>query len=540
VTRPLQVHFRAYSGYLQDDVRVRDDLTLNLGFRYEYESGLKEQENRFTVAFDRNAVSPLAAMTGLPLRGGLRFAGVDGAPDYQGDPLKWKFSPRLGAAWTVNPRTVLRGGYGLFWSPWSYSYPNSVNYGQIGYSQRTNMVFADQLTPSAIPLDNPFPNGLLQPVGNSQGLLTGAGGELNYVSQNRTSPRVQQYTVDLQRELPGNTVVSFVYTGTRGDDLDYGAEVATARVNINQLPTSALTLGPALYDEVPNPFYHLDAAGDLSSSPTIARGQLLRPFPQFGNIFELHTSGARLRYHAVTAMLERRVTGGWGGRFHYTWSRRDDDQFGTLNTYSGRYNNLPQNSYDLGAEYGRSLQDVPHRLVLAPIVELPFGMGRHWATQGLPNLLFGGWSTALTAMFESGSPRAIVQAADNSGSFSGVQRPNLTGDDPNTPGSTEDRLDQYINPAAYTFAAPFTFGNAPRTDPRILSPFRTAYDVVFTKDTATRGRAKFQFRVEVLNLTNSPKFDEGGNGQFGRSSFGRITSQVGYPRLVQITLRALW
>src|SRR5262249_37701415 len=104
VTRPLQVFPRAYSAYIQDDARLRDDLTLNLGLRYEYEAGLREKENRFTVAFDRNAVSPLAALTGLPLRGGLRYAGVDGAHDYQGDPSSLKFSPRVGVAWTLGPK----------------------------------------------------------------------------------------------------------------------------------------------------------------------------------------------------------------------------------------------------------------------------------------------------------------------------------------------------------------------------------------------------------------------------------------------------
>jgi hypothetical protein len=538
VTRPLQVFFNSYSAYLQDDVRVRGDLTLNLGVRYEYETGLKEQENRFTVAFDPGAVSPLAALTGLPLRGGLRYAGVDGAHDYQGDPLRWKFSPRLGVSWTANPQTILRAGYGLFWSPWSYGYPDSVNYGQIGYSERTAMVFANQLVPSTT-LDNPFPNGLRQPVGSSMGLLTGVGGEINYVSQNRTSPRVQQYSADIQRELPGHAAVSVVYTGTRGDDLNYGGELG-ARININQLPTSVLALGSALYDEVANPFYGIPEAGDFSQSQTIARGQLLRPFPQFGNIFELQTSGARLRYHAVTAMLDRRLSGGWGGRFHYTWSRRDDDQFGAGNTFSYRSSDLPQNSYDLGAEYSRSIQDVPHRIVLAPIAELPFGAGKLWATDGAANLLFGGWSIALTAKFESGSPRAIAQAVDNSGSFSGLQRPNLTGTNPQTPGSTQDRLDHYIDPAAYAFAAPFTFGNAPRTDPRILSPFRTTHDIAFVKDTATSGRVKYQFRFEVINLTNAPKFFEGGNGGFGGGTFGTITRQAGFPRLVQITLRASW
>src|SRR5262249_25317327 len=182
--------------------------------------------------------------------------------------------PRLGVAWTANPRTILHAGYGLFWSPWSYGYPDSVNYGQIGYSQRTAMVFANQLVPSTT-LDNPFPNGLLQPVGSSMGLLTGVGGVINYVSQNRTSPRVQQYSADIRHELRGSAAVSVLYTGTRGDDLNYGAELG-ARININQLPTSALTLGSALYDEVPNPFYGIPQAGAFSQSQTIARGQLLR------------------------------------------------------------------------------------------------------------------------------------------------------------------------------------------------------------------------------------------------------------------------
>ena len=409
IVRPLQVFVRSYSGYVQDDVRVRDDLTLNLGLRYEYEAGLHEKENRFTVAFDRTVESPLAALTGLPLRGGLRYAGVDGARDYQGDPSKNKFAPRLGAAWTVNPQTVLRGGYGLFWAPWKYTYADPANYGQIGYSRRTAMVFPNQLVPSAsVTLDNPFPQGLLQPVGNSLGLLTGVGGEIQYVSQQRRAQRVQQYSIDLQRELPGNLAVSVGYTGTRGDNLQYGG-VFDSEVNINQLPLSALALGPALNDEVTNPFYRIPEAGDLAQSPTIARGQLLRPFPQFGNIIETQTSGARMRYHAVTALLERRVVGGWGGRFHYTWSRRDDDQFGDGTPFSFRRTARPQNSYDLAAEYSRSAIDVPHRVILAPIVELPFGEGKRWATRGLANALFGGWTVAAVASYESGAPRAIIQ-----------------------------------------------------------------------------------------------------------------------------------
>jgi hypothetical protein len=539
VVRPLQVFVKSYAGYVQDDVRLRDDLTLNLGLRYEYEAGLREKEDRFTVAFDRSAVSPLAALTGLPLRGGLRYAGVDGAHDYQGHPSGLRFSPRIGAAWTLDPRTVLRGGYGLFWSPWNYPYSVSLNYGQIGYSRQTGMRHKDQLTPSAS-LDDPFPEGLLQPVGNSLGLLTGVGGDIAYVSQDRKSPRVQQYSIDLQRELPGQISASIGYTGTRGDNMSYGGGLpGGVGVNINQLPVSALALGSALFDEVPNPFFGIPEAGALAQSPTVARRQLLRPFPQFGNIFEQQTSGARLRYHAVTAMLARRVAGGWGGRFHYTWSRRDDNQFGDSSAFSSRASGRPQNSYDLSAEYSRSLQDVPHRVVLAPIVEFPFGEGKRWPTRGLAGALLGGWTIAAVARYESGSPRAIIQR-DNSGSFSGLQRPNLTGIDPRTPGRTVDRLDHYIDPAAYAFAAPFTFGNAPRTDPRIRSPFRTNYDVSLAKTIRAAGRVKAQLRMEWLNLTNSPTFFGGGNGVFGSAAFGTITEQAGFPRLLQVTFRAFW
>jgi hypothetical protein len=190
-------------------------------------------------------------------------------------------------------------------------------------------------------------------------------------------------------------------------------------------------------------------------------------------------------------------------------------------------------------EYSRSVQDVPHRVVVAPIVELPFGEGKRWLTQGLGNVLLGAWTIALVARFESGSPLAIVQASDNSGSFSGVQRPNWTGVDPNTPGSTLDRLDHYINPDAYAYAAPFTFGTAPRTDPRIRSPFRTIYDLALTKDVKASGRVKGQLRLEWLNVTNSPTFF-GGNGFLGSPAFGTITDQANYPRLLQVSVRTHW
>jgi len=539
VSTPLDAFIHYYAAYAQDDFRLNSKLTLNFGLRYEYEAGLREKENRFTVAFDRNAVSPLAAKTGLDLRGGLRYAGQDGFPDYQGDPSKTKFSPRVGLAWSLNEKTAVRGGYGLFWSPWIYISPGTVNYGQIGYTRETFVDQSSRLIPTAA-LDNPFPNGLLNPVGNTLGLLTGVGGQIDFVTQDRKSPYVQQYSADLQRELRGDVAVSIGYIGSRGDNLGYGGAGA-AFVNINQLRPEQLALGAALQEQVPNPFFGIPEAGAFSTSPTIARGQLLRPFPQFGNVRDRQTSGARSRYHAVVMKLEKRQSHGWGGRFHYTWSRLDDDVFGEPTYYVAQnQGGRPLNNYDLAAEYSRSLLDSPHRVVLSPILELPFGEGKPWATHGLPNAVAGGWTVSAIATYESGFPENIVQNADNTGSFSGVQRPNWTGVDPVTAGSTVDRLNNYINPAAYKAAAPFTFGTGARTDPRIRTPFRTNYDVVLAKTIGLRSGLKAQIRIEMLNATNNPKFVSGGDSRFGRSSFGTITSQAGFPRTGQFLLRLFW
>jgi outer membrane receptor protein involved in Fe transport len=162
-----------YGAYVQDDWRIKPNFTVNFGIRFEREDGLRETNNQFTVGFDQSVLSPisgtapgLAAIRGSSeLRGGLMYAGVDGNNDYQGDPPAMKVSPRVGAVWSLNPKTVIRGGYGVFWAPWNYQFPSTVNYGNIGYSQTT---FLQQSSETSVPttrLSNPFPNGLLDPSG---------------------------------------------------------------------------------------------------------------------------------------------------------------------------------------------------------------------------------------------------------------------------------------------------------------------------------------------------------------------------------------
>src|SRR5262245_35791295 len=152
----------------------------------------------------------------------------------------------------------------------------------------------------------------MQPNGNSLGLLTGVGRQIDFVGQGRKSPYVQQFSLDVQRQIPGDMAVSLGYSGSRGNDLSYGGS-SMAFVNINQLDPKYLSIGAALQQQVANPFYGIPEAGPFAASPTIARGQLLRPYPQFGNIRDRQASGARSRYHAVIAQLEKRLSQ-WMGR----------------------------------------------------------------------------------------------------------------------------------------------------------------------------------------------------------------------------------
>ncbi|HEY3045614.1 MAG TPA: carboxypeptidase-like regulatory domain-containing protein [Vicinamibacterales bacterium] len=551
---------RYWGGYFQDDWRVNSRLTLNYGLRLEHEDGLREIDNRQTVAFDRDAVNPIDALVpktgtllqGRTLRGGLVYAGVNGAPEEQGNPRNIKPAPRVGATFALDNNTVVRGGYGLFWAPWNY---NTTQHGQSGFARSTSLNQSSSETEVPITtLDNPYPRGLVQPAGSSLGLLFGVGGNLGFIDQTKSSPRVHQYSVDVQRELPGHTAVTIGYVGATGRDIGYGG-TNNAAININQIdPAVARQMFPApgggwdparLRESIPNPFFGIAGAGELAERATIQRGQLLRPFPQFGdiNMFET-TADSRRQYHAATFVLERRVGQSfWGGRLSYTWSTTKDNQFGESNTYTWR-TATPQNNYDLDAEYSASIYDSPHRIILAPIVNLPSPSNRG----SLAYALAGGWNASAIVELVSGGPlNAVLSggASDaNLGLFGGRQRPNLVGD-PNTSGSDEDRVAfpgqpnaRWFNSAAYANPGAGTFGNAPRNNSDARFQFRKNVDLVLAKATTFGGGHTGEIRFEILNLTNTAKFGNlPTNNAINLSSFGRVDVQAGFMRIWQLSFR---
>jgi len=578
VTTPLNLYTYYYGGYVHDDWRVSNKLTLNYGLRLEHEDGLREQRNRFTVGFDpamKSALSsisiPADPIAGTPARqiaGGLLYAGVDGNRTAQGHAPAVKWSPRLGVVYSITEKTVVRGGYGLFWAPFNYPgvSTSASNYGQVGYTQNTIL---SQSRAYPVSLTNPFPNGVAVPTGNTLGALSNLDSNVSFVDQNRTAPRVQQFSVDVQRELPGGMALTATYMGGRSDHLGIGGSNDTP-VNINQLDPKYLALGSALNEQVPNPFFgNSSVPRSLATPATMARSRLLLPFPQYRQVNARQVTEGFSRYHAGVLELTKRPSHGIGGRFSYTYSVLKDNLVGESNFYMAVSPGLPVNNYNYQvskpacaagedftsacynprAEYGRSVLDVPHRVILAPIVELPFGSGRRWANGGgVADWLIGGWTVSSVVNLQSGFPINVQQAADSRLSLGGTStanRPDLTGTAIATSGGLEDRLATadhptatWLNPAAFSLAAAGTFGNTPRTITAVRTAGQYNVDAVLLKNFRFGGSKVGQMKVEVLNMLNRPNVRtiQGAN-TVGSSNFGQTTIQAGFMRIAQLMLR---
>ena len=580
ISTPLNLYTYYFGGYAQDDWRVNSKFTMNYGIRLEHETGLAEQNNNFTVGFNPSATSALSSVTipadsvaGTPARtvqGGLMYAGVNGNPTTQGNPPKIKASPRVGIVYSFDTNTVLRSGYGIYWAPYNYPAVSTTtsNYGQVGYTQNT-LVQQNPTTPN-VTLTNPFPNGVLQPSGNSAGYLSGLNGNISFVDQNRSAPRVQQWSTDVQHELGGGMAITATYMGARGDHLPLGGSNDVA-ININQLDPKYLALGSAaLNAALPNPFFgNPNVPASLSTPTTLTRARLLSPYPQFVQVQDRQVTEGRNLYNAGVFELTKRVSHGWGGRFSYTYSVLKDNQFAETNFYSAVQSGLPMNNYnyvasapacaagqqfttacyDPNSEWGYGILDVPHRIIIAPIFELPFGKGRAYANKGgWEDYVIGGWTIASVTTWQSGFPLNVGQSNPNTILGGGIgARPNLTpGVDLATAGSYEDRLASadhptatWINPAAFSLTPFGSFGNTPRTITDLRTPTQFNTDANFQKNFPFGGSKVLQVKLEVLNLFNRPTVRAlQGNSTFAPgNSFGQTNLQSGFMRIMQFMVR---
>jgi hypothetical protein len=520
-----------YGAYFQDDIRITKSLTVNVGLRWEREYGLQEKNNAMVVGFDTKSVNPLAAnVTGILPKGVIQFAGVNGASIHVSNPNMNKLAPRVGLAWQVNGKTTIRGGYGLYWAP---QFAIGTPYNPPGFTATTSYIASNDgnATPATY-INNPFPQGLAKPTGATLGDLTGIGQSLSIIDPNARSPRVQQYSIDIQRELPFGVAVEAGYVGSHSTHLTQ----ATANININALNPALLSQGAALTQTVANPFYNKGGAGVIGAA-TVSQVQLLLPYPTFSTINYQYNDASYARYDSLVAKAQKRMSVGLTFLSTLTWSRNHDASSGGAGNFLNAGNAGPQNPYDLKSEYSLANVDAPLRFSSGFTYELPFGKGKKLLTSGKAlDYAVGGWSLNAVSVYQSGFPLQITQSTNNNSVFGyASQRPIATGTSPVTSGSLEDRLGNYINAAAFSTAPRGTFGNVARTL-EMRGPGQANWDVSLFKSFSIVEKFKGQFRAEALNAFNTPMF-AAPNTSFGSSSFGRITSQVNFSRMMQLGLR---
>ncbi len=510
--------------YIQDDWRVSERLTLNLGLRYDYETPRTERYDRMNY-FDPEARSPLA--TQVPqfpdLRGGLVFVGVDGNGRWQYDADRNNISPRVGGAFQVDEKTVLRAGYAHLYGP-SYQQANGT-VGPFGFRTENLWVSSlDGITPFRL-LRNPYPDGFKPSPGSSEGLLTAVGSTLQAPLRDRSqTPWNRQWNVTLQRELPWQTAVEVAYVGSEGHNLSTNTE---SGLNLNQLDPAHMALGSSLNQLVPNPFFGIVNSGVLVSSQ-VSRAQLLRPYPQFTDIIPLTATGSTSIYHALQLSVQRRMSGGLMFAGSYAWSKAIEE------------GETHQDSYDISSSRSVASYDIPHRLVLSALYEVPYGRGRRFGASAPLALdaVFGGWQINGIVTLQSGTPLTI-SANNTAGLFNPVTRANWNGQDPGLDTPREDRLQRWFDTTVFSQPAAFTFGNAGATSPVLRTDAVRNLDLSLFKHFTLGGRMRLQARVEAFNALNRVQFGTP-NTSVTSSTFGVVTTQANTPRQLQFGVKVLW
>jgi hypothetical protein len=498
--------------FVQDAWKVTPRLTVNVGLAYELQRGRTERFDRVNY-FDFTDPSPLAQAAGLPnLKGGLAF--VNSKQPFEWDPSDLSFAPRFGLAYRIGNNLVYRGGYGIFYTPSVAVGPE----GTTGYSDDNSMVSTlnNGITPDNT-LNNPFPNGIVNPTGSSLGLATAVGQVITTFQRSTPTPYLQQFSSELQYQVNKGLLVEGGYTGSQGRRLIYCYNGYYVGSNINQVPDSDLALGNALNNPVANPFYGVITSGPLST-PRVLQSQLLRPYPQFENIYILNHNGATSSFNALVLRATERLTSGLTLLASYQRSRAMDN---ASEDQGWEVSDAFRDWYNLAAEKSVSAHDIPNSFSASWIYHLPVGKGQHYGAKLNPvlNGVIGGWQTSGTYQLLSGLPLHFTAAA-NEFNYADSQFPNINSGVSQT--VSKPTLTEWFNTAAFSQPANFTYGNAPRFDGQIRYSHTNNWNLSIEKNFPMRENINWQFRAEMYNAFNWVQFGRA-NTSVTSSSFGQVT-----------------
>lgn len=523
-----------YSWYVQNDWKVTPRLTLNLGLRYEIEGPVTERFNRTVRGYDFATPSPLEAaaranyaQSPIPevpadqfrLIGGLTFPGVGGQPRALFNRDINNFMPRAGFAYWLGQKTVVRGGYGIFFGPLGNQRRDVI---QLGFSQSTSLIPSlDNGMTFRATLANPFPDGILEPPGASQGLLTFTGRPIEFFNQNPSAPKQQRWQIGVQREFPQRVLLEVSYVG------NYGSSLETTR-DFRPLPLEYLSRSPFrdqplidnLTRNVPNPFFGL-LPGTSLAGQSVSRAYLLSgpEFMHFTGITGTDHEGYSW-YHSMQVKTERRFATGWTMNASYTWSK-NMQAISRLNGYLSPL------------EYVISDQDRAHRIVISGIWELPFGRGKKWlGGNTMADKFLGSWQVQGLYTGQGGPPIGWGNVA-------------FLGDAHSITLPTSQRtVERWFNvDAGFERNSGQQLSYNYRTFPSRLSNVRAdgtnQWDLSVLKNTRFGERYNLQFRAEFLNAWNHANFAPP-NASPTSSAFGEVTAQRGFPRRMQITTKFLF
>jgi hypothetical protein len=526
-----------FAGFAQDDWRVSDRVTLNGGLRYEVYFPRTERENRMTW-WNPAAVSPIT-LSGVPLRGGLEYAGAGGNPRSQSEAAFTNFAPRIGLAWHPFGNVAVQGGFGLFYSVNASEAAATVD--PTGYRTDTTY-YGTQGNSGIFPenyISNPLPGGSFIPVtGNTLGLATVTGGGVASPQRISKTPYSENYNLGIQYQLPRNWLIDVRYVGSHGLQLLFTPYV-------NQLPDSYLSMGSGLLNTVPNPFNTalIQDSGPITSA-TVQERYLLAPFPQFTGVQLVNANGAISHYDSLQIRVVKQFSRNLTLLGSYTGSKALDDAAvqNSNETPSGQ----PTVTYQDASiplfqdSYGLSTIDVSKNLVTSFVYSLPFGRGQHFGTgwNRLVDAVLGGYQVSGIFTAHTGNPLAF-SATNVANIFNPGERPNWNGQNARLSGKIENRLQKYFDTADFSQPATYTFGNMSGTSGYLRTPGYRNLDVTLKKSFDLYRESKLELHAEGFNAFNTPQFGAP-NTSVTSSSFGIISSQMNSPRQIQLAAKFLF
>ena len=505
--------------FAADDWKVNNKLTFNLGLRYDVPIPVKEERDRMSFV-DPTLANPGAG--GLP--GAYVFEGKGtgrlGGSTPQSVFMK-AFGPRVGASYSIDSNTVIRAGYGIYFSTQRVG-GFAENDSQGFFSSYTYPTPASNQTPVAVLSKISAYPGKLPPFIDPT-VMNGQGNALFIESKVDRPGTIQNWTLDVQRQLPFQTIVDVAYVGAHGDHLqaflhdpNQGNPANMARGACLQVNIASQAGNPACAGQTEVAAPYAGFSGTVS--------QALRPFPQYGTVSvdsaTMSDPFGDYTYNALQVQVTKRISSGLAVLANYSWSKNitnADSEYPSEAGWEGNGNSGALNTYNLKAEKALSSFDIPQRVVLAWTYDLPFGKGRKFANQGgVVNVLAGGWQIAAVQKYQSGTPLSVSTSGWTSGIFAGPEgatgdshgRPNIVAGQP--VGALHGKYvwsqSRLLNQAAFTPAANFTFGNAPKAL-GIRELFNTSEDFNVTKAIPMfTERVHTDFRVEFFDLFNRHRF----------------------------------